>query len=102
MQNSFAGANPYERAYQREVKLIGVTAHHVTEELDAGPVTNQDVAYASYRDTVEDLKRIGGEIECRVLVRALARPRPGDGRRNTHGGLYLSPPDATQKAPEGS
>lgn len=62
---------------------------------------NQDVAYVSYRDTVEDPKRIGGEIECRVLARALARPRPDDGRRNPHGGLYLRPPDATKKRPKG-
>ncbi len=64
---AFAGANPYERAYERGVKLIGATAHYVTEELDAGPLINQDVAYVSHRDTVEDLKRIGGEIERRVL-----------------------------------
>ena len=70
---AFAGANPYERAYERGVKLIGATAHYVTEELDAGPLIDQDVAYVSHRDTVEDLKRIGAEIERRVLGEAVRR-----------------------------
>ena len=68
---AFAGANPYERAYERGVKLIGATAHYVTEELDAGPIINQDVAYVSHQDTVEDLKRVGRDIERRVLSQAV-------------------------------
>jgi formyltetrahydrofolate deformylase len=68
---AFAGANPYERAYERGVKLIGATAHYVTEELDAGPIINQDVAYVSHEDTVEDLKRTGRDIERRVLSQAV-------------------------------
>ncbi len=68
---AFAGANPYERAYDRGVKLIGATAHYVTEELDAGPIINQDVAYVSHQDTVEDLQRVGREIERRVLSQAV-------------------------------
>ena len=68
---AFAGANPYERAYERGVKLIGATAHYVTEELDAGPIINQDVAYVSHQDTVEDLQRVGREIERRVLSQAV-------------------------------
>jgi formyltetrahydrofolate deformylase len=68
---AFAGANPYERAYERGVKLIGATAHYVTEELDAGPIINQDAAYVSHEDTVEDLKRTGRDIERRVLSQAV-------------------------------
>jgi len=68
---AFAGANPYERAYERGVKLIGATAHYVTEELDAGPIINQDVAYVSHEDRVEDLKRTGRDIERRVLSQAV-------------------------------
>lgn len=68
---AFPGANPYERAYERGVKLIGATAHYVTEELDAGPIINQDVAYVSHEDAVEDLKRTGREIERRVLSQAV-------------------------------
>ncbi len=48
---AFAGANPYARAYERGVKLIGATAHYVTEELDAGPIIEQDVARVTHRDT---------------------------------------------------
>jgi formyltetrahydrofolate deformylase len=68
---AFAGANPYERAYERGVKLIGATTHYVTEDLDAGPIINQDVAHVSHDCTVEDLKRIGGEIERRVFSQAV-------------------------------
>lgn len=68
---AFAGADPYHRAHERGVKTIGATAHYVTEELDAGPIIHQDVAHVSHRDTVEDLVRLGGEVERRVLARAV-------------------------------
>ena len=65
---AFAGADPYRRAHERGVKTIGATAHYVGEELDAGPIIHQDV---SHRDTVEDLVRLGREVERRVLARAV-------------------------------
>lgn len=68
---AFAGADPYRRAHDRGVKTIGATAHYVTEELDAGPIIHQDVAHVTHRDTVEDLVRLGREIERRVLARAV-------------------------------
>jgi formyltetrahydrofolate deformylase len=68
---AFPGADPYVQAHERGVKLIGATAHYVTEDLDAGPIIDQDVARVSHRDEVPDLVRIGEEIERRVLVRAL-------------------------------
>lgn len=68
---AFVGGNPYRQAYDRGVKLIGATAHFVTEELDAGPIIEQDVQRVSHRDSVEDLKRIGRHIERIVLARAV-------------------------------
>jgi formyltetrahydrofolate deformylase len=68
---AFAGADPYRRAYERGVKLIGATAHYVTEELDAGPIVDQDVARVGHRYTVEDLVRVGRDLERVVLARAL-------------------------------
>jgi formyltetrahydrofolate deformylase len=68
---AFAGSAPYERARQRGVKLIGATAHYVTEELDAGPIIEQDVIRVSHRDDVETLTRLGADIERTVLIRAL-------------------------------
>ena len=68
---AFVGANPYLRAYERGVKLIGATAHYVTEELDAGPIIEQDVLRVSHRDTVPYLKRIGEDVERHVLARAV-------------------------------
>ena len=53
------------------MKTIGATAHYVTEELDAGPIIHQDVAHVTHRDTVEDLVRLGREVERRVLARAV-------------------------------
>ena len=70
---AFAGADPYRRASERGVKIIGATAHYVTEELDAGPIIEQDVARVSHRDSVADLVRIGRDIERSVLARAVAR-----------------------------
>jgi formyltetrahydrofolate deformylase len=68
---AFVGADPYQRAHERGVKLIGATAHYVTEELDAGPIIDQDVTRVSHRDEVADLKRIGRDIERLVLARAV-------------------------------
>jgi formyltetrahydrofolate deformylase len=68
---AFAGADPYRRAHERGVKTIGATAHYVTEELDAGPIIHQDVVHVTHRDTIEDLVRVGREVERRVLARAV-------------------------------
>jgi formyltetrahydrofolate deformylase len=68
---AFAGADPYRRASERGVKIIGATAHYVTEELDAGPIIEQDVARVSHRDSVSELVRIGRDIERTVLARAV-------------------------------
>lgn len=68
---AFAGARPYHQAYERGVKVIGATAHYVTSELDAGPIIAQGVTAVSHRDTVEDLKRHGRDIETVVLARAV-------------------------------
>jgi formyltetrahydrofolate deformylase len=68
---AFAGREPYERAKERGVKLIGATAHYVTEDLDAGPIIEQDVIRVSHRDDVAILTRLGGDVERRVLARAV-------------------------------
>ena len=68
---AFVGADPYQRAHERGVKLIGATAHYVTEDLDAGPIIDQDVTRVSHRDEVDDLMRIGRDIERLVLARAV-------------------------------
>lgn len=68
---SFAGAKPYHQAYQRGVKLIGATCHYVTEELDAGPIIEQDTMRIDHGDTVEDMVRYGRDIEKTVLARGL-------------------------------
>lgn len=68
---AFAGADPYVRARERGVKLIGATAHLVTEELDAGPIIEQDTARVSHRDSAEHLVQIGRDIERSVLARAV-------------------------------
>ena len=68
---AFAGADPYRRAYERGVKLIGATAHYVTEELDAGPIVDQDVQRVGHGYTVDDLVRVGRDLERVVLARAL-------------------------------
>jgi formyltetrahydrofolate deformylase len=68
---AFAGAGPYERAKQRGVKLIGATAHYATEDLDEGPIIEQDVVRVSHRDTVAELARRGADIERTVLSRAV-------------------------------
>ncbi|MEP0869865.1 formyltetrahydrofolate deformylase [Trichocoleus desertorum AS-A10] len=68
---AFAGANPYQRAYKRGVKIIGATSHYVTEDLDAGPIIEQDVVRVSHRDDVGDLIRKGKDLERVVLARAV-------------------------------
>ena len=68
---AFVGADPYRQAYERGVKIVGATAHYVTAELDAGPIIDQDVGRVSHRDAVEDLKRLGRDLERRVLARAV-------------------------------
>lgn len=68
---AFVGANPYHRAYERGVKIIGATGHYVTSDLDAGPIIEQDVVRVSHRDQVEDLVRKGKDLERVVLARAV-------------------------------
>ncbi|NPA32962.1 MAG: formyltetrahydrofolate deformylase [Aquificae bacterium] len=68
---AFPGAKPYERAFRRGVKIIGATAHYVNEELDAGPIIEQDVVRVSHKDTLSDFIRKGKDLEKLVLARAV-------------------------------
>ncbi len=68
---AFKGAQPYHRAWERGVKLIGATAHYVTEDLDDGPIIEQTIAHVSHRDEVDDLIRKGRDTERIALARAL-------------------------------
>jgi len=68
---AFVGGKPYAQAYTRGVKIIGATAHYVTEELDGGPIIEQDVQRVTHRDDTDELKRIGRTIERVVLARAV-------------------------------
>lgn len=68
---AFHGARPYHRAYERGVKVIGATAHYVTETLDEGPIIEQDVTRISHRDSIDDLVRKGADLEKVVLSRAV-------------------------------
>lgn len=68
---AFPGSNPYHRAYDRGVKLIGATAHYVTEHLDQGPIIEQEVIRISHRDSVSDLIRKGKDVERAVLSKAV-------------------------------
>ncbi len=68
---SFIGARPYHQAYERGVKLIGATCHYVTADLDEGPIIEQDTARVNHSDAVEDLVRLGKDIEKQVLARGL-------------------------------
>lgn len=68
---AFIGGSPYYQAYERGVKIVGATSHYVTEELDEGPIIEQDIIRVSHRDSVEDLKRKGKDLEKIVLARAL-------------------------------
>ena len=68
---AFAGARPYHQAFRRGVKIIGATAHYATEDLDQGPIIEQDVVRSSHRDSVADLVRKGADLEKVVLARAV-------------------------------
>ena len=68
---AFIGADPYRQAFERGVKIVGATAHYVTADLDAGAIIDQDVARVSHRDSVEDLRALGRDLERRVLFRAV-------------------------------
>jgi len=68
---AFQGANPYQQAFERGVKMIGATAHYATVDLDEGPIIEQDVVRVSHEDSIEDLTRIGRDIERVVLARAV-------------------------------
>ncbi len=68
---AFAGANPYQQAYQRGVKLIGATAHYVTNDLDQGPIIEQETIRVSHRYSTENLKEVGSDLECNVLAKAV-------------------------------
>ena len=68
---SFAGGQPYRQAFERGVKLIGATSHFVTPHLDEGPIIEQDVIRVDHGDTVEDMIRLGRDVEKTVLARAL-------------------------------
>lgn len=68
---SFIGAKPYHQAYERGVKLIGATCHYVTEDLDAGPIIDQDVIRVSHDHSAQDMVRRGRDVEKQVLARGL-------------------------------
>ncbi|MFC4625857.1 formyltetrahydrofolate deformylase [Daeguia caeni] len=68
---SFKGANPYKQAYERGVKLIGATAHYVTDQLDEGPIIEQDVARITHAQSAADYVSIGRDVEAQVLARAV-------------------------------
>lgn len=70
---AFVGSRPYHQAYDRGVKLIGATSHYVTEQLDDGPIIEQDIVRISHRDSVDDLIRKGRDLERVVLARAVHR-----------------------------
>jgi len=70
---AFVGAKPYHQAYKRGVKLIGATSHYVTNELDAGPIIEQDVTRISHKDTIPDLIKKGRDLEKIVLSRAVEK-----------------------------
>ena len=65
------GGNPYQRAWERGVKMIGATAHYATPELDEGPIIEQDVERINHESLPEDLRNRGRDIERRVLTRAV-------------------------------
>ena len=68
---AFTGANPYRQAYERGVKIIGATAHFVTDQLDEGPILTQDVLHVRHQDRPSDMALAGKDIEKIVLARAL-------------------------------
>ncbi len=68
---AFVGADPYRQAYERGVKIIGATAHYVTADLDQGPIIEQDVARVSHSEGIDELRRLGRDLERQVLARAV-------------------------------
>ena len=68
---AFSGARPYQRAYERGVKLVGATSHYATTDLDEGPIIDQDVARVSHRDGLDDIIQKGRDVEKVVLSRAV-------------------------------
>lgn len=68
---AFPGARPYHNAYKRGVKIVGATSHYVTEDLDSGPIIEQDVIRVNYNDSVDDLLRKGEDLEKQVLSKAI-------------------------------
>ncbi|GAA3243084.1 formyltetrahydrofolate deformylase [Actinocorallia longicatena] len=68
---SFKGARPYHQAHARGVKLIGATAHYVTPDLDEGPIIEQEVARVDHSQTPDDLRRVGRDMECLALAKAV-------------------------------
>ena len=70
---SFKGANPYAQAFERGVKVIGATAHFVTEQLDEGPIIEQEIARVTHRDSTETLKRKGKNLEKVALAQAIEK-----------------------------
>ncbi|MBO6523070.1 MAG: formyltetrahydrofolate deformylase [Balneolaceae bacterium] len=68
---AFPGARPYHSAYERGVKIIGATSHYVTEDLDEGPIIEQDIVHVTHRDDIESLVRKGRDLETLVLSRAV-------------------------------
>jgi len=78
---AFVGASPYRQAHERGVKIIGATAHYATEELDEGPIIDQDVTRVSHRDSVDDLVQKGRDLETIVLARAVRAHLEAPGAR---------------------
>jgi formyltetrahydrofolate deformylase len=72
MLPAFAGAKPYQQAYNRGVKLIGATSHYVTYELDAGPIIAQDMVSVTHRKSVPELMDMGRQLETKVLSQAVS------------------------------
>lgn len=68
---AFVGASPYRQAFERGVKIIGATAHYVTADLDQGPIIEQDIAHVGSHASVQDLTRLGRDVERQVLARAV-------------------------------
>jgi len=68
---AFPGGRPYHSAYERGVKIIGATSHYVTAELDAGPIIEQDVVHINHKHSVDDMVRMGRDLEKIVLARAV-------------------------------
>ncbi|MCU5783911.1 formyltetrahydrofolate deformylase [Alcanivorax balearicus MACL04] len=68
---AFVGANPYQQAWDRGVKLIGATSHYVTEDLDQGPIIEQNVQRVSHRHSASELRALGQDVERQVMQRAV-------------------------------